>query len=111
MHRRLPRALLVLFAGLAFAGVLGFGLARGQSYLGLVMDEALPLKPEGWMILTRRLCAFFFALALANEAIWRTLSTEAWVNFKTFGLTFALFGFFLTQGKLLERYAEPRAGE
>lgn len=95
----------------AFAGILGFGLMRGQSYLSAVMDEALPMKEEGWLILTKRLALFFAGLAVANELVWRLMSTEAWVNFKTFGLTFALFGFFLTQGKLLERYAEPRAGE
>lgn len=89
---------------LAFGSVLGFGLLRGQSYLKLVMEEALPLQTEGWMILTRRLCGFFFALALANEVIWRSFSTEAWVNFKTFGLTLALFAFFMTQGKVLQRY-------
>jgi len=90
---------------LAFGAILGFGLLRKESYLKVVMEEALPLQTEGWMILTRRLCAFFFALAIANEAIWRLLSTEAWVNFKTFGLTIALFAFFMTQGKLLQRYA------
>jgi len=90
---------------LAFGGLLGIGLLRGQSYLKLVMEEALPMQAEGWMILTRRLCAFFLALALANEVVWRTLSTEAWVNFKTFGLTIALFGFFLSQSGLLQRYA------
>jgi hypothetical protein len=71
---------------------------QGKSYLSAVMDEALPMQPEGWMILTRRLTAFFFALAIANEAVWRLMSTEAWVNFKTFGLTAALFLFILTQG-------------
>jgi intracellular septation protein len=89
---------------LLFGGALGFGLLRGQSYLKLVMEEALPLQPEGWMILTRRLTAFFFALAVANEAVWRLMSTEAWVNFKTFGLTAALFLFFMTQGGVLTRY-------
>ena len=92
---------------LAFGGVLGFGLLRGQSYLKLVMEDALPMQAEGWMILTRRLCAFFFALAVANEAIWRTFTTEAWVNFKTFGLTAALFLFFITQAKVIERFALP----
>ncbi len=90
---------------LLFGGLLGFGLLRGQSYLRLVMEEALPLQPEGWMILTRRLCAFFFALAVANEVIWRSFSTEVWVNFKTFGLTAALFLFFMTQSAVLNRYA------
>lgn len=93
----------------AFAGVLGFGLWRGKSYLSAVLDEALPLREEGWMILTRRLALFFAGLAVANELVWRLMSTEAWVNFKTFGLTLALFAFFMTQGKLLEKYAEPPA--
>ena len=90
---------------LLFGGVLGFGLLRGQSYLRVVMEEALPMQAEGWMILTRRLMLFFLALAVANEAVWRLMSTEAWVNFKTFGLTAALFLFFMTQGNLLSRYA------
>ena len=89
---------------LLFAAILGFGLWRGQSYLRLVMDEALPMQPEGWMILTRRVTLFFVVLALANEAIWRTMSTESWVTFKTFGLTAALFAFFMTQGRLMEKY-------
>ena len=44
------------------------------------------------------------ALAIANEVIWRSFSTETWVTFKTFGLTAALFLFFMTQGKLLQKY-------
>jgi len=90
---------------LLFAGMLGFGLLRGQSYLQLVMDEAMPLKHEGWMILTKRLCLFFAALAVTNEVVWRTMSTDAWVNFKVFGLTAAVFAFFMTQGKLMQKYA------
>lgn len=92
---------------LAFGGILGFGLLRGQSYLSAVMEEALPMQAEGWMILTRRMTAFFFGLAVANEAVWRLMSTEAWVNFKTFGLTAALFLFFMSQGRMVERYALP----
>ena len=96
---------------LLFGGILGFGLLRGQSYLRVVMEEAPALQPEGWMILTRRLCAFFFGLAVANEAVWRLMSTEAWVNFKTFGLTAALFIFFMTQGGLLSRYGLEQDGD
>ena len=87
-----------------FAGVLGFGLLRGKSYLAYAMDEAIPMRPEGWMILTRRVPAFFGVLAVLNEVIWRTMSDQAWVNFKTFGLTIALFAFFMAQVKLFERY-------
>ncbi|WP_095588819.1 inner membrane-spanning protein YciB [Actibacterium ureilyticum] len=88
-----------------FAGILGFGLLRGQSYLKLVMEEAMPLRHEGWMILTRRLALFFAGLAVANEVVWRTMSTDTWVNFKTFGLTAAVFLFFMTQSGVFQKYA------
>lgn len=87
-----------------FAGVLGVGLLRGQSYLQFVMEEVMPMTREGWMILTRRLTAFFVGLAVLNEVIWRTMSTDMWVNFKTFGLTIAVFGFFMAQGRLFEKH-------
>jgi intracellular septation protein len=96
---------------LLFAAALGVGLLRGQSYLRLVMEEALPLRPEGWMILTRRLCLFFVGLAAANEVVWRTLSTEAWVTFKTFGLTAALFVFLMTQARLIETHGVEKDGD
>lgn len=89
---------------LLFGGVLSFGLLRGTSYLKYVMEEMMPLQDEGWMLLTKRVTIFFFALAILNELVWRTTTTETWVYFKTFGLTVALFGFFMTQGKLLQTY-------
>lgn len=90
---------------LIFGALLGIGLLRGQSWLRMVMEELMPLDHDGWMKLTRRLCAFFFALAIANEVIWRTQTTETWVYFKTFGLTIALFAFFMSQGRLFRDHA------
>ncbi|HCQ64248.1 MAG TPA: intracellular septation protein A [Rhodobacteraceae bacterium] len=89
---------------LLFAGILGVGLMRGQSYLEAVMDQAMPLERAGWLIITKRLAFFFLALAIANEAIWRTMSTDAWVNFKTFGLPISIFAFFMLQSGLFARY-------
>ena len=90
---------------LLFGGILGFGLFKGQSYLQVVMDGALPMSRDGWMILTKRFMYFFFGLALANEIIWRILSTDIWVNFKTFGLPLAMFVFFITQAKVISKYS------
>jgi intracellular septation protein len=92
-----------------FAGILGFGLWRGQSYLRSVMGEALPMQDEGWMILTKRLALFFAVLAVLNEVVWRGFSTEVWVNFKTFGLTAALFLFFITQSSVFSKYGIEKA--
>jgi intracellular septation protein len=76
-----------------FSGLLGIGLLQGKSYLAFVMEEFLPMTHEGWMILTRRLCLGFAALAVANEILWRTASTDLWVKVETFGFPIALFVF------------------
>lgn len=89
---------------LIFGAILGAGLLRGRSYLRMVMSEMIPLDEAGWMILTRRFCAFFFGLAALNEMVWRTMSTDAWVNFKTFGLTAAIFLFLVFQGRLFREH-------
>lgn len=93
-----------------FAVILGAGLLRGRSLLQWVMAEALPMKPEGWMILTRRLMAMFAALAVANEVIWRTQSTELWVKLETFAMPAALFLFLMANFILLQKYMieEPK---
>lgn len=94
----------------SFAVILGLGLMRGKSLLQWVMAEALPMKPEGWMILTRRLAAMFAALAVANEIIWRTQSTELWVKLETFAMPAALFLFLMLNFMALQRYLiEPEA--
>jgi len=90
---------------LLFGGVLGIGLLRGRSWLQVVMEGMMPLTDRGWRILTRRLMLFFFGLAILNEAIWRTQSEETWVYFKTFGLTAAIFVFFMAQSRLFRDHA------
>lgn len=89
---------------LLFGSALGIGLLRGESWLQSVMEGLMPLEDEGWMILTKRIMWFFFGLAILNEVIWRSFSTEHWVYFKTFGLTAAIFLFFIFQGGLFKRY-------
>ncbi len=87
-----------------FVAILGFGLLRGRSYLEWVMGEFLPMQSEGWMILTRRVTAMFFVLAVANEVVWRTMSTDAWVKIETFGFPVALFVFLWAQIVALQRF-------
>lgn len=87
-----------------FAGLLGIGLAMGRSWLEFVMGELLPMEREGWMILTRRLCALFAVLAVANEVIWRTQSTDLWVKLETFAFPAVLFVFLWLQIVALQKY-------
>jgi intracellular septation protein len=86
------------------AALLGIGLLRGQSWLQFVMGELLPMQPEGWMILTRRLVMMFLALAAANEYIWRTMSTDTWVKLETFAMPAALVAFLWWQIFALQKY-------
>ncbi|MEL7091048.1 MAG: inner membrane-spanning protein YciB [Pseudomonadota bacterium] len=89
-----------------FAVALGIGLLRGQSWLAYILNDAMPMQHDGWMILTRRLCGMFAALAVANEIIWRTMSTETWVKIETFGFPIALVGFLFWQITALQQYLE-----
>ncbi|MGH1577450.1 inner membrane-spanning protein YciB [Planktotalea sp.] len=89
-----------------FAVILGIGLVQGKSYLAFVLSDALPMAQEGWMILTRRLTAMFGALAVGNELVWRTMSTDAWVKIETFGFPILLFGFLWAQFAMLQKYMD-----
>ncbi len=96
---------------LIFAGLLGASLILRRNWLELVMSEALPMRREGWRILTLRMALLFLGLALANELVWRSMSETAWVNFKTFGLPAIMVVFFLANARLFERYGLPRDRE
>ena len=91
-----------------FAVILGVGLLRGKSLLQYVMGDMIPMEPEGWMILTKRLAIGFAVLAVANEIVWRTMSTDAWVKIETFAFPAALFLFLWAQIVMLQKYViEP----
>ena len=88
-----------------FVVILGVGLLRGKSLLAYVMEDMLPMTEEGFLILTKRLTAAFAVLAVANEIVWRTMSTDTWVKIETFGFPAALFVFLMLQSKLFETYS------
>jgi len=47
---------------------------------------------------------WFFAMAVLNEIIWRTQSTELWVKLETFAMPAALFLFLMGNFMALQRY-------
>lgn len=94
-----------------FGGILLGGLAFGRSLLGYVFDSVFRLSDEGWRILTLRWAIFFFVLAALNEVIWRTMSTDAWVTFKVWGIMPLTFVFALAQMPLVNRTTLPDADE
>jgi intracellular septation protein len=92
---------------LLFGVVLLGGLAFGKSLLGVVFDSVFHLTGEGWRKLTLRWALFFFALAILNEIVWRTQTTDVWVSFKVFGVVPLTFVFGALQYPLLTKYAAP----
>ena len=65
-----------------FAIILYGGVLLKKPLLKYLLGAALKLEEEGWRILTQRWIAFFIALAVLNEIVWRTQTTDFWVNFK-----------------------------
>src|ERR1700686_1317185 len=87
-----------------FAAVLGCGLLFGRSFIAIMFDQMFNLTPQGWRILTLRWALFFGAMAILNEVIWRTQSTDFWVGFKAFGVIPLTMGFAIAQMPLIKRY-------
>jgi len=94
-----------------FGGVLIGGLAFGKPLLGMVFDSVFNLTEEGWRKLTLRWALFFFALAILNEIVWRTQSTDFWVAFKVFGVVPLTFVFAALQYPLLTKHTVTEPAE
>ena len=88
-----------------FALVLFGGLLFGKPLLKPLMGAAWPMDDAGWRKLTFRFAVFFAAMAVLNEIVWRTQSTDFWVSFKVFGLMGLTFAFAIAQTPLLRRHA------
>ena len=81
---------------ITFATILLVGLKYNKLFLRMAMSRAFNLTDSTWRKLTLRWSLFFILLALINEIVWRTQSTDFWVSFKVFGilpltLIFAVF--------------------
>jgi intracellular septation protein len=90
---------------LLFAGILLGGLFFNKPLLAIVFDSVFDLTEEGWRKLTLRWAVFFLALAVLNEIVWRTQTTDFWVSFKVFGVLPLTFIFAALQYPLLQKYA------
>ena len=94
-----------------FGATLMWGYLFRKPLLALVLDAMVHLTDEGWRKLTLRWAVFFFVMAVVNEIVWRTQTTDFWVSFKLFGFTPLTFVFAAAQYRLLMRYAtdQPNA--
>ncbi len=87
-----------------FAIILYTGMLLKKPLLKYLLGAAIKMEEEGWKILTQRWIAFFVALAVLNELVWRTQSTDIWVNFKVFAILPITFIFTMTQFPLIKKY-------
>ena len=94
-----PTIINLLFAVILYAGQL-----LNKPILRYLLGSALKLEDLGWQILSKRWIGFFIALAILNEIIWRTQSTDMWMNFKVFGILPITFIFTMTQFPLIKKY-------
>ena len=93
---------------LLFGGTLLVGLALGKPLLGLLFESVFNLTEEGWRKLTWRWSLFFLLLAVVNEIVWRTQTTDFWVSFKLFGVVPLTFLFGALQYPLLMKYSAEK---
>jgi intracellular septation protein len=95
-----------------FGGALLVGYFFDKPLLEIVFDSVFHITDEGWRKLTLRWAGFFLFLAVLNEVVWRTQSTDFWVNAKVFGFMPLTFIFGALQVPLLMKYAvEPAPAE
>jgi intracellular septation protein len=87
-----------------FAAILGGGLLFGRSFIAILFNQMFNLTPKGWRILTLRWALFFLGMAVLNEVIWRTQSTDFWVAFKLFGAVPLTMVFAISQMPVVKRY-------
>ena len=88
-----------------FGGTLAGGLVFRKPLLEVMFDQMFHLAEEGWRKLTVRWAIFFFAMAVLNEIVWRTQTTDFWVSFKLFGAVPLTFVFGALQMPLIKKYS------
>lgn len=93
----------VMYLGLA--AILFAGLLFRRPLLKPLLGQALTgLSERGWLLLSRNWALYFLALAVANELLRRTLSFDAWLTIKVWGVTALSFLFTLANAPMLMRH-------
>jgi intracellular septation protein len=96
-----PTIVQALFAAILLGGLL-FRRPLLKPLLGTMMP---PMSDRAWGGFTLRYALFFVAMALLNELVWRTQSTDFWVSFKVFGLPVLTVLFIASQMPFISRHA------
>ena len=91
----------------AFAAVLGFGhFIWKRNLLGALFSKELQLPQAAWDRLLVAWAVFFLVLGCLNLVVAYEFSTDAWVNFKTFGLLGLTFAYSISTGIYIARHVK-----
>jgi intracellular septation protein len=107
-----PTIIYAFFALMLFAGLL-----RGKPLLKYLLQAAYDgLTEAGWLKLSRNWALFFVAMAIANEVMRRTMSFDAWLAVKVWGVTIVSVIFAAANIPMLMRHGltlgeEPRSDD
>jgi len=107
-----PTIIYAFFALMLFAGLL-----RGKPLLKYLLQAAYDgLTHEGWLKLSRNWALFFVAMAIANEAMRRSMSFDTWLAVKVWGVTIVSVVFAAANIPMLMRHGltlgeEPASDE
>lgn len=71
---------------LIFAAILLYGYFTKKPLLSYILGDKVKMDQQAWLTLSLRWALFFTFLAILNEIIWRSFSTDFWVQFKVFGM-------------------------
>lgn len=91
-----------LLFGVAFLGSQFIGK---KTIVERLMGQAVELPAFVWRRLNLAWVAFFVLMAALNLIVVYTLSEDAWVNFKLFGMLGCTLVFILAQGIYISRHA------
>ena len=88
-----------------FAIMLFAGLMRGKPLLKYLLQAAYDgLTEEGWRKLSRNWAFFFVGMAIANELMRRSMSFDAWLAIKVWGVTIVSLAFAAANIPMLMRH-------
>ena len=87
-----------------FAIILIGSTFLNKPVLKLLLNSSMKLTDQGWSLLNKLWSGFFIFLALLNEIVWRTQTTDVWVNFKVFGIMGITIVFTIIQIPLLKKH-------
>lgn len=88
---------------LIFSAILFYGYLSKKPLLSYILGEQIKISHQAWLTLSLRWALFFVFLAILNEIIWRSFSTEFWVQFKLFGMMPISVIFTISQAPFLIR--------